>query len=226
MITNRDFIETILESLRSDNIDQFFSRKFIFNVANQYARTYIAQRLSVGRGQRNPFIFTTLKCFEVKDVDDVDLGGMSAILCDNLKVSKETLPDIITSSNFSGIKNITTLDNKKRFQLVDYTKAMNMSNVPNFGKINKSYAFVRDGRLYLTNTRVSRVKLDVLTLDVFEAKKKDVCYNMGCKSKLDYQFPIQDSLFLNFVAGVKNELVSIYKRIPEDEILTHSKNEV
>lgn len=95
--TIRQAISTVREALRSINIDDRVSNRYIYSLLSGYANTFIKQDNDQRRLFQESNLFKTIECFEMEESSMNDSCDILITNCNKVMKSKQKLPKFYTT---------------------------------------------------------------------------------------------------------------------------------
>lgn len=217
METNIQFADRVLTTLRLTSKDRFISRRFILKVGREKTKFLLSQKLRDRSLYREENIYTDIPCVEMEKIDVISCPIVEFRTCKKLMRSKKRLPDLIYSRYGDSIRMVSNIDYSiiiNRTNPVDYIR-----NKKRAGYREKPLYYVRDGYLYITDSNIETVSVQVLTLDKKTASEVECgCGDHSeCDTPLDYEFIGSDKLREVAYQETLKELVGTYMQIMPDE---------
>lgn len=219
MNTNAEVVSRVMNSFNSINKDNILPRRYVLNVLRKEAEFLISQKLSEGSLHREDNIYTVINCFALEPFDVVKCDIIEFRRAKRIMRSVNKLPKLISSKLGNSIKEITSLDDETEFKATTPSQYRRDSLR---GKSDYVDYYIKDGYLYLLDTKVSRVNLYLITLE--EENIVDCDKKCDCKSLWEYEFKCPDKL-LKIAVAETVKFISIKKNIPVDENPNLNSNE-
>lgn len=219
MITNNELASRIINNLRANTKDGHISKRFILNIANAKVRFLLAQKLDEMTLFREEGIISTIECFRMKEDDVKRCDIFEFRKCERVMKSCEKIPDGLFGKNGSGILNVTNVDGSKSYHYTSPRQYSNINNRKAFKRPNIQFYVIKDGYLYLPDSRNELVELSMFALKKWELDEKCDCSRKedNCKSYLDYEFVCPDRFLDLVVRDTLQEVASIYRTSIPDE---------
>lgn len=210
-MTNREVVDRINHTFRGTSKDGRIADRYILNVAQTIAETYLANKSRSFNLHRQDDLFTILDCFEMKRDKIVDCPILEFRRCDKLVKSKSKLPTNVSNRLGNSIIEVGT---------VDGSFALQKSTIQQYrrDKIRGSkekYFYVVDGYLYIPDVDWEVVRVVMITTDPYEADALSACCD-ECKSAWDYDFIAPGEVTEQVIREAAQQ-VSVMIQIPSDE---------
>lgn len=222
-----EFVSDIKSSLNLTNKDSNVSRRHVLSVGMSYLKTYLAQRKDDGKLTDVSVLNQTISCFKLEQTKVKDCGFPELFVCNNIMRSVCKLPETLESNIGYSINSVMSVDGVFHYRPTTrykYSKLLKRKYVRNLDE----YFFVEDGYLYLPNTEVELVDVN---LTMLEGELEDKCTSCGddegvdkCKSLWEETFPCPDKLIMYIKQATLQEL-TVKVQIPEDERPNLNSNE-
>jgi hypothetical protein len=209
---NRELVSRVASLLKGNSKDGRISRRLILATAESKAKFLISQKLNDMSLYREQNIYTTISCIEMEDFDLIKCPILEFRSCRNLKRSKNKLPELIHSRYGHSLKEVTSVDGQFEFKPI--TLVQYRLNKKKTLQKKQDYFYVQDGYLYLPDSEVKVVTLNILTQDLYDLEQCSEC-GEKCKSAWDFEFICPDKLLDVVIQETIKEL-SITKQIQED----------
>jgi len=213
MLTKGDFVSRVINGLNSLNKDQRISRRYILHVGQNIVRDFLGKRITEGLLLKDLNIVTNIDCLEMVSFDTVKCDIIEFKRCKSLMRSKCKLPELFGSMFGASIISVTSLDDMTEFKPI--TLKQFRRNVER-EEIKDLYEYyVKDNYLYLPNSSVRRVNVELITLypeDVMSCGKDE----NDCTDVYETEF-IVPSKFIDNVVKATIQEVAFKKQIPTDE---------
>lgn len=213
-MTNSEFVSRIINNLNSLNKDSRIPRRFILRVGRDTASFYISQKLRDMSFRREANITSSIECFEMKPDQVKRCDIVEFRKCDKVMKSKNKLPKLIYSRLGASLQSVTTIDSEKEFKFV--TPSQYIRNKKRKGESNYIYYTLKDNYLYILDSEIERLDLNLITLQTEMLDTLSGCLDEGCKSGWDYEFIVPDKL-LKLIVDETTAVVANRLQIPEDE---------
>lgn len=227
MNTVRSYISDIYSEGGLDNIDQFLSARFTHNkikkiIANFTAKDNNSNKLLA----KIPEIWTeiVIPMEEVSVNTFVDLGSN----CQQLMKSVYEIPSIYSSKFGAVIKNLSSLDFMRNYELCISPKIWRASQTQEYK--SKKY-FLWDGQfIYIPIPKGEQsspqfVRMEAFFQDLFEVQKYNEKIGQvpkSCASAVDYNLPIPYYLQDDVNKTVLSQLGGIYLKVVRDQLPDNS----
>lgn len=208
--TLRQVISTVVDDLKSVNLDDRFSYRFIGRKLTKRIETVLKQD-SVDRTIFNiNEIWKPLKCIELKDVP---LSECSYDSCETIKKSCKPIPKVYTGKygNYIKILNVKNSMEYKQCKPFEYKDIKNRQ----FQNKKIKYFWIEEDYLFIPDSDVEDVKGFGLFKDSQEADFFNGTVDC-CFKPLDSELLIPDYIIDIAIKDVVSELRQINKTLPQD----------
>lgn len=212
-MNNRDLVSRIATILKSNSKDSVIRRRLILKTAENKAKFLISQKLNDRSLYREQNLYSYVECLEMVDDNIIKCPIIEFRSCRNLKKSKNKLPDLIHSRYGHSIKTVTSVDGLHIFEPI--TPFQFVNNKKRTFSEKRDYFYVKDNYLYLPDSDVQSVNVELITQDLYDLEECSSCKNSECKSKWDYEFICPDKL-LEIVINETVKELTLTKEIVED----------
>ena len=212
MLTKGEFVSRVINGLNSLNKDQRISRRYILHVGINIVRDFLGKRITEGLLLRDLNIVTNIDCLEMIPEDTVKCDIIEFKRCKSLMRSKCKLPELFGSSFGASIISVTALDDMTEFKPITLKQFRRNLNREDMEGLFEYY--VKDNYLYLPNSNVRRVNVELITL--FPEDVKNCGEEDDCKEVYETEF-IVPSKFIDNVVKATIQEVAFKKQIPTDE---------
>ena len=213
MQTLRSAISDISDDLKSVNLDDRFSFRFLANKLRNKIETFIKQDADARNILMINEFWQPLFNIELEDAD-VIVNSEYYEYCDKLKKSKNKLPDVYTTKYGNLIK-IMNINNSLEYKII---KSFEYKDIKNreFKNNNIKYCWIENQYLFIPDVDVEEVKAlgtfkDSQEVDQFNNKECDLCLK-----PLDAKLSVPDYILDISKQQVLKELASVTKAIVED----------
>lgn len=213
-MTNIEITSRVINIVKALSKDNRLSRRYVLKTLQNKAKFYISQKLADKSLFRESNIYTPLNCVEMKKIDIYKCDIIEFRSCKKLMRSVKKLPELIYSKYGSSILEVTSIDGEYRFTAV--TPNQYRLNKQRNSNINQDYFYIKDGYLYLPDSEVMSVSLQLITLDLYELEQCSQCSNNKCKSAWDFEFIVPDKL-LEVVISETIKEISLNRQVQEDQ---------
>ena len=216
MATYGETVSRIINTFKALSKDNKLYRRHVLKVLLDKTTFYISQKLQDKSLFRESNLFTTLDCFEMKSIEVIKCDIIEFRSCKKLMRSKKKLPKLIYSKYGASILEVTSIDGEYLF--IPVTPQQFKLNKKRVGasEVNQSFYYIKDGYLYLPDSDVRIVSVNLLTLDTYEKEQCSSCSDQKCKSFWDFEFVIPDKL-LEVVVSETIKEISFNRQIQEDQ---------
>lgn len=213
---NAEFVSRITNDLNALTKDVHLSKRWILNIGQTKAESYVAQHWDEGGMWDDHSLLTCIPCVEMIEVDKVDCCDAVFELCGFLMRSKYRLPGLVYSSRGAIITHVSTVDNSRFYKKADIKTYRIQSKRKYAGKLPKFY-YVYDGYIYIPDEHIELINVCYFTLKRKEALALSACEpEATCDSVWDddFVFPVK---LIEYIAQETLNEVSTKLKIPADE---------
>lgn len=211
---NSEFVSRVISGLNSVNKDSRISKRYILRVGLGKAIHYMAQKFRDRSLFREGNLFTTVDCFELKEIDKVTCDIVEFRTCNTVMRSVNKLPKLIYFRYGSSLKEVTNVDYGFEFKSTTISKFRRDKKRQHFG--GDEFFYIKDDYLYLPESDIKRVSLYLYTPNRYDAIKANACEENKCLNPWEQDIIVSDKLMELVVQETIKE-VSLRLQIPEDE---------
>lgn len=197
-----EFVSRVINGLNALGKDSRISRRYILHVGKNITKDFISKNID---NLRDPDLITTISCFKMEEDDVIRCGIAEFRRCKSLMKSVCQLPETLGGQ---AIVSVTSLDDHLEFKpttLKQYRRDRDR------GGYYPEY-YLRDGFLYLPNSSVKYISVDLITLDTENICS---CENDECTEVYETEFIVPGKYIENVVKQTIQE-VAFKKQIPVD----------
>lgn len=210
-----EFVDSILNNLRLNSKDRFVSRRHVLSIAKEKMRLLISQKLMERSLYRDSGIVKDISCFEMQEIDVVKCDIVEFRTCNKVMKSRKKLPEVIYSRYGDSIRMVTNLDTSLQITRTSPTDYLRDKVRDGYKPTPKYY--VRDGYLYIVDSEVEVVNVQIITLDT-KGIETASCEGVDpCKPVIEYEFVGTDKLTEIVRGETLKELMGTYMQIHPDE---------
>lgn len=216
-------VATVANRFRAVGMDRRLSRRYILSEIEDASKVLIEQKVNDGTLQVTS-LYQPINCVEMIQVDPITCPELELRSCKIVMRTKEKLPIPLYSRFGPMIKEVTTVDRGKVFERVTYQKYRRLKNLSRGYKKNKLFYIFSEGYIYIMDTEVYKINLEIATFDDETVSQLNSCESNECESGWDKELMIPEYL----VATVNNmaaQAVSINRQIPIDDKPNMKENE-
>jgi hypothetical protein len=206
-MTLREICSDILNDVRSFNLDNRISYRYIIHKLFDKTAIFIRQDAENRKLQKLPNLWTTISCFELEDAPLNECESS----CDTVLKSVNTLPDTY-ESNFGYLIKVYNNDYSKEFLPATPGLYKDLKNRP-FPTKN-GYYWIVDKHLYIPDSNIESVTIQVMAK---ENAKIITAQSSPCSKPLDSTFNFPDYIVSLAKTEVLKEISGVTKRIQPDE---------
>lgn len=217
MNTNATFVSRVINNLKALTKDGHISRRFVLDIGQTKARFLMSQKLDELTLFREDGLISFIDCFELENVPTIKCDIIEFRNCKSVMKSVKKIPEGIFGKNGSGIFSVTSIDGSIVF---DYTNVRRFRDLQNIRyKLHQSnYYVIKDGYLYLPESEVEVVNIEMIALKKSEVEDVSTCCETksSCKSLWDYEFVCPDRFLDIVVRDTLQEVATIQRSSVED----------
>lgn len=216
-MTRLQIVSEIVNVLKLNNKDSKVSRRFILNLLENSAISYISQKFAERTILSEMNLYSYIPCFEFEKINSKSCDTIEFRLCSTLMKSKKPLPKLIFSRLGSSIREIVSLDGNFTFTFVDEVQYRRNKKRQHKLK-NEVYVYLgADNHLYIPDQEIFTVDLTVLTTEVDKISECSSCTEEdSCKSKWLYDFIVPQKLIKPVVDDVLQKM-GVNRQIRADQ---------
>jgi len=217
MNTNADFVSRVVNNLKALTKDGHISRRFILDIGQNKARFLMSQKLDEMTLFREDGIISFVDCFELEEIPTIKCDVIEFRNCKSVMKSIKKLPEGLFGKNGSGIFSVTSIDGSIVFEYTNVRRFKDLQNIKH--KLHQShYYIIKDGYLYLPESEVEVVNIEMIALKKHEVDDASTCCPTKevCKSYWEYEFVCPDRFYDLIVRDTLQEVGSIYRTSVED----------
>jgi len=177
------------------------------------SRSLMVKREVDKKRQVSDWIVQTIKCMELVETHPNECPCLPAPGCDILR-SKHKIPKPIQSMFGPELEAVTNMDGTVMFSKTNWVKKKYKSG-NKFTSGEPDY-FIKDDYLFLTvNSLLKYVSVSGVFEDPLSIVYLDSCAET-CIDPMEQEFPLDEHLTDAIVGAVAQELISMFKSMPED----------
>lgn len=218
-ITNRQLISDIISELRSMNIDDRISYRFILSRLKDKTRLFVKQDLDSRRLFKITSIWKPINCIDLCPVSAIECG-CDIPNCEVVMKSKIKIPKTFDTT-YGTLLKILTIDKKSEYKQTTPIEYIDLMKRP-FASKKFKYFWIEDEYIVIPNSKVE----NVYGIGLFENPHEIDNINgvSDCIKPLDSLFPCPGHLLDIVKKETIIELAKILKGIPEDEKPNQNSN--
>ena len=215
---NKDFVSRIVNGLRAITKDTHISKRYILGVGRDKAAFLMSQKYDELSLNKEDNIVSTIRCFNLKEIDVVRCDIVEFRTCKKLMKSTKKLPQTITGKQGPGILSVTSIDDNVDYDYNTTSKLRSNSKRRYTDKVNQKFFYVRDGHLYLPDSEVELVDIVLFAIDTAEVDAVSECSDCPeCLSSWDRIFVCPDRFIDLVERETIQEIASVYgSRVPDE----------
>lgn len=211
---NNIVVSRVLNGINAINKDARVSKRYILEVAISKATFLMAQKFRDRSIYRESNLFKTLDCLEMEYVDKYKCDIVEFKSCNYVMKSKYKLPELVYTRYGSSLKEVTNIDYSIDFKFTTPFKFRKDKKRQGFG-VDKFW-YIKDGYLYLPESKVKRLSLSLYTPNTYEIDKLSSCKSNKCLNPWEYEFSCSSKILEVVIQETIKELVTKLQ-IPKDE---------
>jgi hypothetical protein len=204
----REFTSQVINTLNSTNLDDRYSREFLYWIGVNVASKIIKHEADSRKLFKNTSLFSKLECVEMESVSSVECDFN--VPCSSIMKSVKKLPDAFLS-NFGSLVQIFNIMRDKEYKEITPSSFKNISN-QKYKPRNTAYFWLSNGYLYVPNSEVEVLIVQGMFSDVDAVNKFN---GDNCKSALDSPFPAPDYMISTIIDATINQ-ASNRKKVNSD----------
>lgn len=210
-----EFISRIVNGLNSLNKDARISKRYILKVGQQIVKDFVAKNISNGKLLKDLDLLTHIECFPMETDDIIKCDIVEFRRCKKLMKSTCKLPELFGTDFGNSIMSVYSLDELieiKPITLSQYRRNLDRQ------KSDVIYYYEKDGFLYIPDSSVRRVGVDVLTL----SPEEFTLQGCGCNDEKEECIDIYETKFIIPAKFIENVVkttiqeIAFKKQIPTD----------
>lgn len=216
MRTNKEFVSRVIGDLKGLTKDGRVPPRLVLSIGQDKARFLMSQKLDELTLFKEEGIISTISCFEMEEVPEIECKLLDISGCKSVMKSIKKLPEGLFGKNGSGIIHVASVDNSLKF---DYTNPRMFRDIEKvrFKRKGNGHYMIINGHLYLMNSEVEMVYLQMFALKKYEVEERCACQSDNlCKSYWDYEFVCPDRFYDLVVKDTLTEMANIYRTSVED----------
>lgn len=218
MLTNRQAINQLRDSLKERNSDSTQSNQFLFRVLHKHAKWLIRRDASSGRIFRSSSLFQTLGCFDIIETSPIDGCCEIQTKCKVYRTA-EKIPAAWEGPSGLMIKEVKSIDGSHIFSPTTPAMWTNIEASPYFKYNKANYYFYSNGYLFFPVKAPRQINIIAYFMDDVSTVGSCCKDTDKCLPFLDRTFRVPDWLEGEVFAKALEELAGVTKRLPEDEQL-------
>lgn len=218
MITNGKFVSRVIGELNSLSKDDHISRRLVLSTGETKARFLLSQKLDEMTLFKEEGIISHIPCFEMESVLAIDCPEIKFDGCHSIMKSVLPIPETIFGKNGSGIVRVMIADGSKTIEPTTVKDYASKSKRKYIFDTSATYYLGSDMHVYLPESEIEIISLDIIALRKWEAKRATSCKKIEeCVNIWEEDFVCPDRFLDLVVKDTLQELASIYKSLPQDE---------
>lgn len=208
---NKDFVDLIINQMKSMNVDEVPPRRFILATGRMYAKDLIAQKLLDRSLFREANIYSSIECIELEKSDTIRCPLLFLRRCGILMKSVKPLPDLIFSRLGASVRNIRSVDGGYEFS-IGYEHQIRNNKKRKYVYKNELFIYIgTDNHIYIPDHEIEYLSLDLITLETEKCECEE-----NCNSGWEYEFIVPDRLLKSVIDQTVSKAL-LYKQLPEDQ---------
>lgn len=217
-MTNAEIVSRIINDINSVNKDSHVSKRWILSILKSKARSYIAQKWADGTLFGEESLYTHINCVEMIKVNTIDCCIAEFRVCNTLMRSRHRIQGVVFSRMGPAILAVTNADRSIFFKKIQ-PRSYQIERKQKYAKVLPFVYYFYDGYIWIPDTHIELINVDVITLEKKKALKISACKEddtIDCISTWDYDFVCPEKLLEYIIAETLQE-VSLKIQIPTDE---------
>jgi len=215
MITNKDFVSRVVNSIKALTKDGRISKRYILNIGKTKAKFFIAQKLGDLSLSRETSLIKTIPCVPLIPINIKDCSIVEFKTCKNLMRTRNKIEDLVTSKMSSGIVSVLSIDEGIEYKEV--TSSQYRRNKKRKTTTKHHYFYFKDGYIYLPDSQNELIDIDMISVNEDSNKNLSTCLEKNCNSTWDSDFVLPDRLLDVVIKDTIQEVASIYRTSIKDE---------
>lgn len=212
MPTLREIVSTLATDARALNLDDRISYRYLVSKFQSKISYFLRLEARSREIFKDLSLWKPIRCVYLEDVVEGCCGYIDE--CKTLKRSKIKIPEAF-NTNYGLLIKVFTLDNNIQFKFIksiDYKDDIKRE----YGSSDNYVFWLEDEYIFIPDYPFEAVKVYILPKNPSEVDKINGDLNK-CSSPLDGKVSYPEYLIKLAIDEVRNELVSQYKAITEDE---------
>lgn len=211
-----EFISRVVNGLNALNKDTQISKRYILKVGEQTVIDFVSKHLSSGKLTKDLDLITHIECLPLEQDDVIKCDIAEFRRCKKLMKSSCKLPRLFSSDFGNSITSVYSIDELielKPISLQQYRRNLDRRAVEGV-----NYYYVKDGYLYIPDSDVRRVGVELITINPEEFTLNGCgCYEEEekCIDIYDTEFILPAKFTDNVIKTVIQE-IAFKKQIPVD----------
>lgn len=215
-MTKAEFISRIVNGLNSLNKDSRISRRYILKVGQQIVKDFVAKHIFEGKLLKDLDLLTHIDCFPMGEDNIIRCDIAEFRRCKSLMKSECKLPELFGGAFGNSIISVYSIDELVEIKPITLTQyRRNLDRNKSEGIL---YYYEKDGYLYIPDSKVKRVGVEIITLNPEEYTLN----GCGCFEEDEECIDIYNTKFIlpakfteNVVKATIQE-IAFKKQIPTD----------
>jgi len=214
-MTNREAVSRLLSTLRVKK-DSRIPPRYILRILRSINTMLISQKLLERTIQNDYNLYSSVECFELERIRNVDCSIASFKRCNILMKSKKKLPKLIYSRLGSSIKSVTSIDDGIGFTLVDEAQYRRNKN-RKYADESEVYVFQDEkGYVYIPDKEILALNLEFITLETDMLEELSCETKKQCLNAWDSEFIVPDKLVEAVFKEATQMVAGVYAAVIED----------
>lgn len=212
--TNRQIISDVITELRSMNIDDRISNRFVLSRLRDKTKAYIKQDLDSRRLFKITSLWRTINCLDMCPLPFMECA-CDIPKCNFVSKSVKKLPKLF-DSNYGTLIKVFTVTGAKEYKQTTLSEYKNIKN-REYTDATKYFWIDGDGYLYIPDSEVKAVLVQGLFETPHDVNILNEIKGAECAKILDDMFICPGHLFDLIKKDTILELAKIYKGLVSDE---------
>lgn len=216
IVTIRQAISTVRESLRSVNIDDRISNRQIYSILSGYANTFIEQDNRRRELFSQAYLFKTIECFELQDANLNDTCDIFLVSCTRIAKSKVKIPKFYATNNGT-LLSVTSVFGDRQYNYIEPSAYKDYKN-REFKSKGTGVYWVDNEYLIIPDEFVESVRLRGIFINENEVNALNGITNTGCRGIMDQTFIVPKHLLGNVLKYTIADTRNITVPLQEDAV--------
>jgi hypothetical protein len=223
-MTIKQFISDVMNDLRTQNIDDFISPKFIYYKSTDIISDFMKKDNTVNRRlTRLSEGWKSIECLDMEEVPLIECCEVDALSCEKLMKSKYAIPNTFTSS-FGNIIEFVSSPNLGSFYDPTTPRVWQTIQKRKDKDKKKKYYFIIDNFLYIPIPKgelgtPESIRLKAWFIEPWKAEDLNAqlqCKDNYCTDIYGSQMPVPEYMRNSVTVELLNQLRQIYLQVRPD----------